>query len=431
MKPSKKAVRRREGGSVGGDLPLLQGRDRVQPTPSRHRFDSLSVRSVLSFAGDVEIASASFAYPRLDGLAREKVSRSAAGRPVPPGVFVLSTCLRLEVAVSGSVGRLDEVVTGMVGAGAVAPETRSGRPAVSHLFRVAAGLESPIPGEVEVLTQFRDALAEMKERGPVDGRLLKILESAVAAGRTIRASLPVSGHRSMASVAVRQAGDVSTVAVVGSGNMARSVLSELRALPSPPEVTMVARPSERLAELSEPVVPLDRLADILRETEVVVSATAASKRLLDRSLVEAIVGDRDTPLTLIDLAMPPDFDSPDSDLVTYIGIDQLARLAQQELPLDHADHLVDSAAGEVYRSVSNHHRSGPLIASMLASADRVVEETVDRFAGRLTSEADREVLLQTAHTVARTLMNRPVAAVRSAHDPALMEAVSTIFGDDA
>lgn len=377
----------------------------------------------------MDLSSASFAYPRLDGPARAAVARELVTHAFPPGVFVLSTCLRVEVAVAGDEIELKGRLGDLFGELPAEPEIRGGQEAGEHLFRVAAGLESPIVGEVEVLTQFRQALNELKANPPVDGAFLKLIESAVAAGRRARDAMDTSPHDTMAALAAQMVGTHAEVAVVGSGTMAAAVVAALGALPAPPRVVMLSRRPENVSHEHLDLIALDDLPEVISAYPAVVSATAASTRLMENDrLAEALKG-RITPLTLVDMAMPPDFSPPSRAPVTYVGIDDLARLARRrEVATDVADQVAAEAQNAHHRYTQG--RVGPLIAGMLTAGEAVVSETVERFAGRLTNPDDRDVLHQTAHTVARTILDRPVRALRSSEDPRIVEALASVFDDD-
>lgn len=385
--------------------------------------------AVVTFDHLVDLTSASFAYPRLDGPARAAVARALVTHGVPPGVFVLSTCLRVEVAVAGDQTELKGRLGDLFGVLPVEPEIRDGQEAGEHLFRVAAGLESPIVGEVEVLTQFRQALNDLKAAPPVDGAFLKLIESAVAAGRRAREVMDTSPHDTMAALAAQMVGTHAEVAVVGSGTMAAAVVAALGALPAPPRVAMLSRSPEKVSNEHLDLLPMDDLAAVISAYPAVVSATAASTRLMDHDhLAEALQG-RTTPLTIVDMAMPPDFSPSSSAPVTYVGIDDLARLARRrEVTTDVADQVAAEAQQAHHRYTEG--RIGPLIAGMLSVGEAVVSETVERFAGRLTNPDDRDVLHQTAHTVARTILDRPVRALRSSEDPRIVEAIASVFDDE-
>jgi glutamyl-tRNA reductase len=378
----------------------------------------------------VQITAASFAYPRVGEADRAHVARSLVGCAVPPGVFLLSTCLRVEVAVPGDEIALKERLDGLLGPVPVDPHVRQGEDAVEHLFRVAAGLDSPIVGEVEVLAQFRQALSRLREAGPTERWFVRLLESAVAAGREARQAMPSSPHDTMAAVAAQVVGSAGQVAVIGAGTMARAVVEALVGLPAPPRVTVLARQPERVRVAGVETRHIDAVPSVLVGFPVVVSATAASKGLVGRARMHEILADRAEPLLLVDMAMPPDFEAPTDGPLQYVGIDDLARLAQRRARTHEAEDIISAAAAEAHHLLATEGLAGPVIASMLATADRVVEQTVQRFAGRLTDESDREVLRQTAHTVARTILNRPVSALRATGDPDLVEVMSTVFERD-
>lgn len=377
----------------------------------------------------MDLTSVSFAYPDLDGTERACVARGLGHADPAPGSFVLSTCLRVEIAAPCDEATLRTSFPALADRFADA-RFRSGREATEHIFRVAAGLESPVVGEAEVLTQFRQAVATLKERGGADGAFVKLLESAIAAGRSSRELLGTSPHDTMAAIAAQVVGGATEVAVVGSGMMARAVLAALASLPAPPEVTLVARSPEKAGPGAHRLRHLDHLGEILAETPAAISATAASTRLLDRTVLTRVLGGRSTPLTLVDMAMPPDFEPPEGAPVEYVGIDDIARLAARRGEADAASAHVLSAAAEAHARYANQGSVGPVIRSIMASADAAVAETVARFSGKLTDPADHAVLQQAVHTVARKLVDRPVAAVRSGRDPRLAEILSTVFEDD-
>lgn len=359
----------------------------------------------------MEFTSASFAYPRHGGDVRAELAGRLLASPTLDRGFVLSTCLRVEVAVPGDETELHRSLSRLFGESGESsePQVRTGERAVAHLYRVAAGLESPILGEHEILTQFRQSLIEAEEAGQVRGVFARVLESAVAIGRQARELLPKSPHNSMAAVAAQTVGAAERVAVLGSGIMSTAVVEGLLQLPAPPKITVLARTPEKVIDRSEiEVLSLERAADVINEFPAVVSATSAKHRLIDDATIADAIARRTDPLLLVDMAMPPDFRAPESDRITYVDIDYLARLADRRSRSDEADALVESAAAEAYRQYRDHHEVGPVIGSLMAKADDIVDSAVRRFSGRLGDPADVEVMHQAAHTVARTLLAGPV-----------------------
>ncbi|MBO0685663.1 MAG: hypothetical protein J2P45_21105, partial [Candidatus Dormibacteraeota bacterium] len=119
-----------------------------------------------------------------------------------------------------------------------------GEAAISHLFRVACGMESAVVGEDEVLHQVRDALASSRDGG-VDPRVARLFESAIAAGRAAR-SVPAPPRRSLAERAVAWLGERAgkgPLMVVGTGPMGSALARAAEAAGS--KVVLASRTSER------------------------------------------------------------------------------------------------------------------------------------------------------------------------------------------
>jgi glutamyl-tRNA reductase len=375
----------------------------------------------------LEISSAGFSYPEHDGADRAWLAGRLVGVPIPPKTFVLSTCLRVEVTVAGDPEDLDRALKELFGdlPEGLLPQVRDGQDAVGHLFRIAAGLESPILGEQEILTQFRQAVLRSEEIGTADGLFARLLEKAVSAGRQARDLMPGSPHNSMAAVAAQLLGSPDRVAVIGSGIMATAVVENLLHLPVPPSVTVVARRPEKVQPREGVEVwPFVEARRALSEFAAVVSATSAKTRLIDEETMAEALSQRGESLTLIDMAMPPDFRPPDTAEVTYFDIDDLARMADRRPRAKDADEYVESAAADAYRQYRDHHAVGPLIAGLMSTADDIVDHTVARFAGRLETDADRAVLRQAVHTAARKLLAGPVSYVKQAENAS--EAIGVI-----
>ncbi|CAN5792508.1 glutamyl-tRNA reductase [soil metagenome] len=383
----------------------------------------------------MEISAASFAYPQHEGAFRARLAeRLAALGEVRKG-FLLSTCLRVEIAVPGPEPLLRETLHDLFGdliAGDIQPRVRFREEAVGHLYRVAAGLESPILGEQEILTQFRQSLIEAEASGAVEGVFARLLEMAVAAGRHARELLPGSPHNSMAAVAAQAVGTSSRVAVLGSGIMASAIVEGLALLPAPPEITVVARNPEKVAERPGiEVLSFEMAEETLRIFPAVISATSAKHRVIDDVTLAAVVAARKDPLLLIDMAMPPDFRPPEGASVTYLDIDRLARMADRRSRSEGADALVAAAASDAYRQYRDHHEIGPLISGMMEGADLLVEETVRRFSGRLRHPEDETALRQAVHTVVRKLLAGPVGYLKKEDRSAeAIDVIADAFGVD-
>ena len=200
----------------------------------------------------------------VDGVARPELREllAAAGE-----VVVLSTCNRTELYIAatdpkGAKAAASAALLARLGDGrARADATRAvvarhGLDVPRHLFRVAAGLESVVPGEPEILGQVRSAWLESQEAGTAGPILSALFQRALETGRRVRAETPLARRpASVASAAVeladRAAGGLAggRVVILGAGAMARAVCSSLLRR-RPAAVTIVARNAERAAAVS-------------------------------------------------------------------------------------------------------------------------------------------------------------------------------------
>src|SRR5262249_47386286 len=136
-----------------------------------------------------------------------------------PDAVALTTCHRVELYGFGPAPSLTEL------------RVRRGADAVTHLMRVAAGLESAIVGEDEVLHQVRGALRGAQHNGSLDFRLLRVFESAIATGRRARSRRTASsGNLAQSAVAwLSNRSDLSgrVVVVAGAGRMGAALAHSL------------------------------------------------------------------------------------------------------------------------------------------------------------------------------------------------------------
>jgi glutamyl-tRNA reductase len=384
--------------------------------------------------------SATFAHPEVNADARAGLAldgpalESALERVRDAGIdaFVMNTCLRVEVAASGcerALGRVLELLFPDQELPA-ARVVRFDQEAVHHLYRVAAGLDSPIVGEPEVLGQFRAALDASRSSGVVGGLFEKALQSAIANGKALRRRMPHVGTGSVAVAAADIAVGAERVAIFGAGAMARAAAEALQRKPDAPEITVYARRPDAVS------FPVDHVRDIgeapraLAEMPVVISATAAKHELFGSAVLAASLGRRNDELLLIDLAMPPDFRPDDSTgHLCYLCVDDVAARARAVSAASSVELAAEQAAGEAWAKLSNHHLVGPVIAAILAEADRAVSEEVSRFAGRLNGETD--VLQQLAQTVAHRVLHRPLSFLGSSeHGADAAPVLAEVFGVD-
>jgi glutamyl-tRNA reductase len=155
------------------------------------------------------------------------VARTAAGDREPSGLLV--TCHRVELMGARDEEFASAVQRAAASAGITGVREYAGRRAAEHLFRLAAGLESAVTGEDEILHQVRELLDAVRAEAPADPVLVRALEVAISVGRRARADRPRPEERSLADRALDWAASQGTplagarVLVAGAGVMGRAL----------------------------------------------------------------------------------------------------------------------------------------------------------------------------------------------------------------
>lgn len=242
------------------------------------------------------------------------------------GSILLSTCNRIELYFTAACPLAAEDARALFADTCeVAPRSiedaaylHGDEAALRHLLAVAAGLDSMVPGEVEILGQVGAARERAAQHGVVDPLLGAAFETAIRAGRRARDETPF-GRRpaSVASEAVRQLAErlpdpsASVIAVVGTGRMATAAAALLAAR-GVGDLRIVGRTSQRAERIAEATrgraTPWCELAETLNAADAAFCATAARHPVITGDLVTTMLTDRDParPLFLVDLAVPRD-----------------------------------------------------------------------------------------------------------------------------
>ena len=382
----------------------------------------------------LRLTSLSFAYPVVPSDLRARLFISENGindaherlRSIGHQVFILSTCLRVEIAWTADPESGPDLLACIYGNHELLEKgaPRWDEDAFIHLSRVAAGLDSPLVGETEVLSQFRQAVASMRESSSSPTDLSRVMNAVVGVGRTTRRVLGDTARGSLGAVAARVAPATGPVAILGSGAMARAAIQHLGDI----DVTVFARRPGDVGGLA--ALPWERAEDALATFPVVISTVPGGVPFFADDLVVRSLGSRREFLLLIDLGMPPGFDRrlmPHG--VRYLGVDEVASSVTDK-PSSEVEEKITRGAAAVWRRLSVPDRVGVVIAAMMEQADTAVSEEVQRFAARLSVSNDPErVLRQLAHSVARRVLHRPISYV-SASDRgvAVAETLAEAFG---
>ncbi len=229
--------------------------------------------------------------------------------------------------------------------------------AVSHLFHVAAGLDSMAVGEGQILGQTRDALRLGQELGTVGPALNVLFQQALRVGKRSHAETDIDHVApTLVSAALDHAETVAgrRVLVVGAGAMAGLATATVSRLGAA-SVIVANRTTDRAQRLAQEYAAtpaaLADLPDILRRVDVVIACTGASGVLVSRAMVEDArrPGRGRPPADVIDLALPHDVDPSVVDLPGVTRLD-LADLADDCMPPTRAARSRRSAGSSPRRS---------------------------------------------------------------------------------
>jgi glutamyl-tRNA reductase len=241
------------------------------------------------------------------------------------GAVILSTCNRTEIYLSpidhhdpDELRRLYARITGLDEESAQQAYVLRDDEAIRHMLRVAAGLDSQMLGEVQILGQLKDAYARALEAETSNAILNKALLRAIETGKDVRNRTGISqGAVSVASAAVQMAQRIfgslegRHVLLVGAGETARLAANHLGGVGVVD--WRVANRTEANARvvadlLGGQVTSFPPTTDDLDWADLVVSATGASEPVIGGEAIQAILKKRRRPLLLLDLAVPRDVD---------------------------------------------------------------------------------------------------------------------------
>jgi glutamyl-tRNA reductase len=297
--------------------------------------------------------------------------------------------------------------------------------AVSHLFEVAAGLDSAVLGETEILGQVRHAWELAQTEGGARSTLNLLFRHAIETGKRARTETAISrSTASVSSAAVEMVadrlGDIAglRVLVVGAGEMGEGVAVALVGAGAT-HITVTNRTHERAVALAERVqghvVPYTELSAALAEADVLLTCSRAGTVVVDAELVAAARQGVDTPMLVVDIAVPRNVDPAVAELpgVTLLDLDDLRDWAARGLEArrHEAEHVRTIVRDEVERFAveSMARQAAPLVASLHERAEQIREAELERFAGKLQGlgPAERAAVEALTKGIVAKLLHHP------------------------
>lgn len=363
-------------------------------------------------------------------------------RNIHEAVFV-STCLRTEVVAvidrfHGAIEEITATLADTTGLGAAEFEDKLtvhfDRGVANHLFSVAAGLKSVVPGEFEILGQLRRALELAVEEDTAGAELTDLFQRALAAGRRVRAETAIArGTTSFAqasvTMAIEELGDElrdARVLVVGAGQLASGVVKSL--LDAPQRIaalTICNRTVERAIALRDlvgdervTVVTLDELASQLAHVRVAIVCVETTAPLLTKDHV-ALTNES---LLLVDLGVPRAISVDVDDVATVRRVDIGDLRERIERVLGERHEAADQAAIIVEHDVEKYlhdqraRGAAAIVSELRERLDEIVEAELSRRDGDFADlDTDqRERVQSLVRSVVAKIAHRPTVALKEA-----------------
>jgi glutamyl-tRNA reductase len=305
--------------------------------------------------------------------------------------------------------------------------------AVRHLFKVAAGLESSVLGEGEILGQLGEAWEAARAEGTAGAVLSILFRHAAEVGKRVRSETAIArGTTSLSQAAVALARDElgslsgRTTLVMGAGEMGEAMAQALAASLGDGRLLVANRTAARARELAARcggrAIEWDELGAGLAEADVVLASTGSPGVLLDAGQVEAVMDGRSgRPLLIVDIAVPRDVDPGVSQVagVRLLDMDGIAEyasrgMAGRRLEVPKAEAIVEAEL-ERYSDLAVERQVAPLVAALYERAEGVRTAELSRFGRRLGTLDETQLRAVEALTraVVAKLLHDPTVALKS------------------
>ena len=302
------------------------------------------------------------------------------------GLLILTTCERFELyALTGTfkvMEWLDTLADGFHVSSTLLTRhvrTRKDRSAAKHLLRVAAGLESRVIGEPQILGQVRDAYLQAMGMHTLDPVLYALGRAAIHTGKRVRRETPINRTgRSIATLAVERIAqeldpiETQSIIIIGTGRLAHD-LARNTTLRKAKRLIVVGRNIQRTRALAEKVqaeaIQLSRLDEVVSQTDVIITCTSSPRYIVDRRTISLY---RNRNLFVVDLSVPRNVDptvksQPGVKLI-YLD-DLLAELVPQQYGLVAAENIVSQELDR-FEQWRHQRAVAPIVASIMRNVNR-------------------------------------------------------------
>jgi glutamyl-tRNA reductase len=301
--------------------------------------------------------------------------------------------------------------------------------AVRHTFRVAAGLDSMVLGEPQILGQMKEAVRAAQAAGTLGTVLHKLFQRTFAVAKEVRSTTHVGANSvSMAAAAVKLAARIfpslreQKVLFIGAGEMIELCATHFAAQ-APARIAVANRTLERAQALAHRfaghALELRSLAAHLQDYDIIVSCTASSLPILGKGLVErALRARRHRPMFMVDLAVPRDVEAEVAELddVFLYTVDDLHAIVQGNLDarrsaLEQAEAIIETQVGQFMHWMAAR-ASVPLIRRLREQGEAARRHELERALRHLQRGDDPKAVLETlSQGLTNKLLHAPTQAL--------------------
>lgn len=350
---------------------------------------------------------------------------------------ILSTCNRTELYFSGSSNQAEQVIAWLamfhqLNVAELQPHLylHHDRQATEHLMRVAAGLDSLVLGEPQILGQVKQAYNQSRQAGTINPQFERLFQKTFAVAKDVRTNTDIGANAvSVAFAAVSLAKQIFgklekvQVLLIGAGETIELVARHL-AEQGARELTVANRTYERAVLLAEQfnakVITLSQVPAQLPQADIVISSTASTLPIVGKGMVEqALKKRRHKPMFLVDLAVPRDIEQQVGELEdAYLyTVDDLQSIVAQNVS---SRQQAAEQAGDMIRLGADDflqwlqlQGNVDWVRDYRQRCEQIKTELLGRALNQLAAGQDAEkVLAELANKLSNRLMHSPTKTIR-------------------
>lgn len=286
----------------------------------------------------------------------------------------------------------------------------SGREALEHLLRVAAGVDSLVVGETEILHQLKEAYREAAERGTLDSDLRRVFDHAHKFGKKVRRETDISsGKVSVASIGLERLREVVSdldgkkAVIIGAGKIGSKVARYLKDT-SIQEILVANRTYENAVKLSKEVkgksYRLSKLPKLIREVEIIICATGAPHYILTPDKIPELEEEK----ILLDLSVPTNVHPKvkEHEYLKYISYRELSGKARENLVKRRRE--VKKVKKMLQVEVESFLREDPF-EDLYKEAEAIRKEQIKKARKELEKRSEEEVLWDLSRSISEKIIS--------------------------